>query len=371
MEKKNYYVYALIDPRDNQYFYIGKGKGKRYLSHLKPKKSDFNFGKLEKIKEIQKSESEVKIKILFSNLDENSAFELEKIIIYKLGREFFNEGILTNLNPGGQRKPKDSIFYPKDFEPIFDLHKLDFVSQEKFKEIPTLSKFNYLETANNNQHIFRYDPDGNFDSKQTLDEFFSEGISGHGIDIIKALKENELPIYSGWIYSKYYIDKLYVSNKIPFADFDVIDDEFNREFDKKFEDSDVFDLECNSIGVLRIYIQKDKNIISLTSYYPSGNKKSFKKNKDGKPFELASEWYENGNLKEKEELKDGDFDYVRTTFYENGNKHISISNLNKKKTYNRWFENGKKELEIVEGIYNYYNELGNKINVETNDNKDL
>jgi hypothetical protein len=29
-----YYVYQYIDPRNNLPFYIGKGKGKRYQTHL-------------------------------------------------------------------------------------------------------------------------------------------------------------------------------------------------------------------------------------------------------------------------------------------------------------------------------------------------
>lgn len=29
--KLNYYVYMLIDPRNGQTFYVGKGKGNRYL----------------------------------------------------------------------------------------------------------------------------------------------------------------------------------------------------------------------------------------------------------------------------------------------------------------------------------------------------
>ena len=28
-----YYVYGLIDPRNDSIFYVGKGKGKRYLDH--------------------------------------------------------------------------------------------------------------------------------------------------------------------------------------------------------------------------------------------------------------------------------------------------------------------------------------------------
>lgn len=33
MHKKQYYVYQLIDPRDNKPFYIGKGKGSRMFAH--------------------------------------------------------------------------------------------------------------------------------------------------------------------------------------------------------------------------------------------------------------------------------------------------------------------------------------------------
>lgn len=362
LNKKEYYVYGLIDPRDNQYFYIGKGKGKRYLSHLKPKRFDFNTAKLERIKNIQNSGYDVKIEVLFPNLDEETAFELERLIIYKLGREVLYEGILTNLNPGGKWKPKDSVFYPDNFNSDFDLNKLDFVSQQKFQEIPTLSKFNYLNTPNGIQKVFSYDNEGNFESEETLDQFFSDGIKGGTLEVFKALRESDLPIYSRRIYSKYYFEKLYVSDKIPFAQFDIIDEQFNREFDKEFGQSKKFKLECKINGVVRMRVKRKNKVISLTSFYPSGNKKSFRKTKKGKPFELACDWFENGNLSVKEELKDGYYEYARTTYFENGNKYIRISNFNNKKTYYRWFENGILEVEYDgETDYIYYNKKGEKI----------
>jgi antitoxin component YwqK of YwqJK toxin-antitoxin module len=362
LDKKEYYVYGLIDPRVNQYFYIGKGKGKRYLSHLKPKRLDFNYGKLERIKNIQDSGLDVKIEVLFPNLTEETAFELEKLIIYKLGREVLNEGILTNLNPGGKWKPKDSVFYPEGFKPEFDINKLDFVAQQKFEEIPTLSKFNYLKTPDSIQKVFRYDNDGTFEFEETLDDFFSDGIKGGNLEVFKALRENELPVYSRRIYSKYFIEKLYISDKIPFAQFDIIDEQFNRDFDKEFKQSKKFKLECRINGVLRISIKRKKKLITLTSYYPSGNKKSFKKTKNEKPFKLSCEWHQNGNLSVKEELKDGYYEYARTTYFENGNKYIRISNYNNTKTYHRWFENGILEVEYDgESDYIYSNEKGVKI----------
>ena len=370
MDKKEYYVYGLIDPRVNQYFYIGKGKGKRYLSHLKPKKLDFNTVKLERIKNIQNSGYDVKIEVLFPNLDEETAFELERLIIYKLGREVLYEGILTNLNPGGKWRPKDSVFYPDDLKTDFDLNKLDFVSQQKFHEIPSISQFNYLNTPNSTQKVFIYNNDGNFESEVTLDEFFSDGIKGGTLEVFKALRENNLPIYSNRIFSKFYFEKIYVSDKIPFAQFDIIHDQFNRDFDKEFRQSKKFKLECSIDGVVRMKVKRKKNVISLTSFYPSGNKKSFRKTKKGEPFKLACEWFENGNLSVKKEFKNGYSEYVRTTYFENGKEYIRISKFNQEETYDRWFENGVKEVELVKDVgYVYYNELGNRIRVDPINNR--
>ena len=363
MNKKEYYVYGLIDPRNNKYFYIGKGKGKRFVSHLKPKRLDFNYAKLEKIKEIQKSGLEVKIEILFPNLDEDTAFELEKIVIYKLGRAVFAEGILTNLNPGGKWKPGDTVFYPKDFDPNFDINKLDFVSREKFNEIPKLSEFNYLNTANKEQLLYKFDANGNFEKEISLNEIFSDGIKGYEIGLIKAVRENTLPIYSRWIYSKNNFDSLYISENIPFAEFDVIDQDFNRDFDVKFRNQEKFKSKCIIDRTLRLEVEKDKDVVQLQSFYPSGNKKSFKKAKDGKPFELTCEWFENGHLSIKNELLDGYSNYIRTTYYEdNGNDYIRISRIDGNKTYDRWFKNGQREVEYLENIgYVYYNEKGEKV----------
>ncbi len=78
-----YYVYALIDPRNDEVFYIGKGFGNRIFSHEaeseKDKKSEKR--KLKLIREIEKCDLSVKRVIINWGLTENEAFAAEAALI--------------------------------------------------------------------------------------------------------------------------------------------------------------------------------------------------------------------------------------------------------------------------------------------------
>ena len=80
---KGFYVYALVDPRDNSVFYIGKGTGNRIFSHENEyKKSDkFEKNKLKKIHEIENSGFAVKRIIINWGLSEEEAFVAEASLI--------------------------------------------------------------------------------------------------------------------------------------------------------------------------------------------------------------------------------------------------------------------------------------------------
>ena len=96
-EKLKYYVYLLIDPRNDEVFYVGKGKGGRITAHI--------FGareggvratdKVKRIRDIENAGLEVKHDVLRHGLSEREALEVESAVIDLIGKDN-----LTNLMKG-------------------------------------------------------------------------------------------------------------------------------------------------------------------------------------------------------------------------------------------------------------------------------
>ena len=88
-----YYVYALIDPRDNKVFYIGKGVGNRVFMHeIESGKSlESEKLKLKKIRDIENAGFSVKKLIVNWGLTESEAFAAEATLINMLNyiRSFY------------------------------------------------------------------------------------------------------------------------------------------------------------------------------------------------------------------------------------------------------------------------------------------
>ena len=95
-----YYVYALIDPRSNDVFYIGKGTGNRVFSHEaeSEKVSLSEKEKIEKIKDIENNGFSVKRIIVNWGLSEQEAFAAEASLINLYNLISGNQ--LTNIVAG-------------------------------------------------------------------------------------------------------------------------------------------------------------------------------------------------------------------------------------------------------------------------------
>ncbi|CAB4123046.1 GIY-YIG_COG3680 domain containing protein [uncultured Caudovirales phage] len=94
-----YYVYMLIDPRNDQPFYVGKGTGNRAVTHLfRKKKRVENQYKEDKIKAIRAAGLEPCVVYVAENiLDEELAHTIETELIMRYGRKGYEPtGILTN-----------------------------------------------------------------------------------------------------------------------------------------------------------------------------------------------------------------------------------------------------------------------------------
>ena len=82
IDKLQYYVYRLIDPRNGETFYIGKGKGNRVFAHaLGEIEGDSLTEKMSRIREIRLAQFNVAHVIHRHGLSEETAFEVEAALI--------------------------------------------------------------------------------------------------------------------------------------------------------------------------------------------------------------------------------------------------------------------------------------------------
>jgi uncharacterized protein len=118
-EKLGYYVYGLKDPRNNKYFYIGKGTGNRAFAHVEEalrgrgKKLD----KIGTIQSIISSGYKLEPIIIRHGLDEDTAFELESALIDIFGLEN-----LANIKAG--HKSDRGIMTAAEIQLKYDAEKL-------------------------------------------------------------------------------------------------------------------------------------------------------------------------------------------------------------------------------------------------------
>lgn len=122
-QKLNYYVYRLVDPRNGQTFYVGKGKNNRVFAHAECALSNYNDVdyslendndenlKYKTIREIIDAGLEVIYIIQKHGLSERDAFVVESTLIdaYSIDRKLTNE--IKGFNSS---EPRNAITLQRD-----------------------------------------------------------------------------------------------------------------------------------------------------------------------------------------------------------------------------------------------------------------
>lgn len=142
----DYYVYGLIDPRTNHFFYIGKGTGDRVFEHEKESKNSLNSDKLKlkTISEINSSGFDVKKVIINSNLTEEEAFASEASLINAFN--YVDDAGLTNIVAGHHSAEALSV---EDYEKVYGAEEL---KEEEIKHKIVVIKINKLYRRNIPDH---------------------------------------------------------------------------------------------------------------------------------------------------------------------------------------------------------------------------
>lgn len=315
----DFYVYGLIDPRTNSLFYIGKGRGNRINQHFHNKvKSDGNNEKINVINEIQNARLNVKKIQIGKNLSEESAYALEKILIYRIGRKIIDEGPLTNIQPGGLFTTGDKYFLDKDDIPNEKSIKLKYPELLPILDFypHTAINFNPTNLFNNSEIKFIYQY-----TKVTLlaydfNEFFEQYDLRTSMKIINILKSNSMPLFfCGSIISKSILE-LDVDNffKIKFQENDIINFDFVEKVNKSIAIGENIKIECfYPNGNTHIVMELLNKRSMLTYYYQNKQIKYISTNSDNRLNDVFKSWYDNGVL-QKEILhnKNGDIESYKS-----------------------------------------------------------
>ncbi len=142
------YVYALIDPRDNRIFYIGKGTGNRVYQHAQAAiTEDSQSVKLSTIREIQNLGLTVRHYIIRHNLTEHEAYLVESTIIDLLTYPAFNkENILTNI-VSGHHQWDEGIKTDEEINILYDCPKIEPIPGDKLLLVSLNKSYNQSKAS--------------------------------------------------------------------------------------------------------------------------------------------------------------------------------------------------------------------------------
>ncbi len=106
----DHYIYAWIDPNTNLPFYIGQGKYQSKAKYARAYAKHFNSNTRlaycqNKANKLARLGTPHLVEILYDNVTQSIANELEESLIFIYGRRNTGTGILCNLTDGGETNP--------------------------------------------------------------------------------------------------------------------------------------------------------------------------------------------------------------------------------------------------------------------------
>lgn len=123
-----YYVYILLDPKDNKPFYVGKGINNRVFNHLDCALTDIgnSNAKYDRIKEIIQQGEAVKYVIVRHGLTESEAFQIEATLIDTLT---YCGLILSNIT-GGHNSIEKGLMTSEEIIRLYNAQPLNEIGAD-------------------------------------------------------------------------------------------------------------------------------------------------------------------------------------------------------------------------------------------------
>jgi hypothetical protein len=147
----NYYVYRLIDPRNGETFYVGKGKGNRVFAHCAGElafEGEELEQKFQRIREIRKAGFEVAHVIHRHGMDERTAMEVEGALIDAYSG-------LTNKADGFENTDR-GVMHAREIIELYAAEEAQFLHKALLISINRTA--NTLELYDATRHAWKIDP---------------------------------------------------------------------------------------------------------------------------------------------------------------------------------------------------------------------
>ncbi len=196
IEKIGYYIYCLVDPRNNNIFYVGKGLGNRVFQHAKGALSGkiTNSDKIDTINQIHQAGYEPLYYILRHNIkEEKQALEYEALAIDLLSIVKPNQQPLTNIQ-GGTYSSEKGLMTLSELKHLYD-------PQELKTDLPIV-----LITINKNYHKLKQQIKSGEINESQLEQEIYERTRGYWKTGLRREKAKyAVAVYRGWTLAAYEI----------------------------------------------------------------------------------------------------------------------------------------------------------------------